>query len=173
MLDSRLLSQIRKSDGATCELILSWTPWQANILYIYSRGRTYPPSVASSRRRLGLKSASYTLFCPIGGQARVGWMKHDTPTSSKQPYKIPLKTQSFYMMGGTEMYVFHSILSCDINIHLFAQGRTNNLTHLSIADLCTSFYYGTERALGHLFPEVFGKEVPTPAVALVAAAVSA
>ena len=41
----------------------------------------------------------------------------------------------------------------------------------TIADLCMSFYYGTDGALGHLFPEAFGKEVPTPAVVLVLVAV--
>jgi len=98
-------------------------------------------------------------------------MKRDTLMSSKQPYEISSKTQTFYMMGRMKMYVFHSAPSYYINVCLFNQGRTNNFTHPAIADLCMSFYYGTDGALGHLFPEVFGKEVPTPAVVLVAAAV--
>jgi len=69
------------------------------------------------------------------------------------------------------MYVFHSAPSYYINVCLFNQGCTNNFTHLAIADLCMSFDYGTDRALGHLFTEVFSKEVPTPAVVLVAVVV--
>ena len=70
------------------------------------------------------------------------------------------------------MYVFCSALLYDINdVHIFNQGCTNNFTHPDIADLCISFYYSMDKALGHLFPEVFGKEVPTPAVVLVATAV--
>jgi hypothetical protein len=71
------------------------------------------------------------------------------------------------------MYVSRSALLYETNVHVFNQGHTNNLTHPAIADLCTSFYYSTDKALGHLFPEVFGKEVPTPVVVLVATAVRA
>jgi hypothetical protein len=74
-------------------------------------------------------------------------------------------------MGKTEMYVSHSTLLYDINVHIFNQGHTNNFTHPAIVDLCTLFYYSTDKALGHLFLEIFGKEVSTPAVVLVATAV--
>ena len=71
------------------------------------------------------------------------------------------------------MYVSRSTLLYETNVHVFNQGRTNNFTHPAIADLRKSFYYGMDKGLGHLFPEVFGKEVPTPAVVLVATAVRA
>ncbi|KAF7981978.1 hypothetical protein HWV62_30797 [Athelia sp. TMB] len=52
-----------------------------------------------------------------------------------------------------------------------ANGRTNNLTHPAVAELCTSFYYGTNSRIGHEYEELFGLEVPPLAVALVIAAI--
>ena len=50
------------------------------------------------------------------------------------------------------------------------QGQTGNLAHLGIEDLSKTFFFGSGK-LADIFPEVFEKEVPERAVALVATAV--
>ncbi|KAF7975803.1 hypothetical protein HWV62_8485 [Athelia sp. TMB] len=50
-------------------------------------------------------------------------------------------------------------------------GRTNNLTHPAIGEVCRIFFYGASNKLGHEFPDEFGSEVPDMAIALVITAI--
>jgi Domain of unknown function (DUF6532) len=54
---------------------------------------------------------------------------------------------------------------------LVIQGRPTNLAHAAIGELCIIFFYGPGR-LASRYPDIFDKEVPLGAVALVATAVS-
>ena len=47
----------------------------------------------------------------------------------------------------------------------------NNLAHPALSGLIIDFFYTGSNAMGSVFPEVFDKEVPCPAVALAATAV--
>jgi|ERR1700722_13077809 len=53
---------------------------------------------------------------------------------------------------------------------MFLQGRTNNLMHQAIAELCQSLFYGPLK-LASQFPGTFEHEVPVGAVVLVATVV--
>ncbi|KAF7975622.1 hypothetical protein HWV62_9215 [Athelia sp. TMB] len=50
-------------------------------------------------------------------------------------------------------------------------GRTNNLTHPAVGELCRIFFYGASNKLGHEFPDEFESEVPDMAIALVITAI--
>ncbi|KAF7982861.1 hypothetical protein HWV62_25082 [Athelia sp. TMB] len=50
-------------------------------------------------------------------------------------------------------------------------GKTNNLTHPAIGDICRTFFYGSSTRLGHEFPQEFSSEVPDMAIALVITAI--
>ena len=66
----------------------------------------------------------------------------------------------------------HQVLFLLVNArspHSQSKGRTNNLMHTAIAELCQSFY-GPGK-LASLFPDQFETEVPERLVALVATAV--
>ena len=55
---------------------------------------------------------------------------------------------------------------------LLFQGRTNNLAHPCLGEICINFFYTGKNALAHVFPEDFRKQIPDHALALVATAVS-
>lgn len=52
------------------------------------------------------------------------------------------------------------------------QGRTNNLAHIALEDLCKTYYYMGKNALARFFPDIFANSVPKGAVALAATIVS-
>ncbi|KIM73191.1 hypothetical protein PILCRDRAFT_15438 [Piloderma croceum F 1598] len=51
------------------------------------------------------------------------------------------------------------------------EGHTNNLTHPAVGELRRLFLYAANNRLGHLFPDVFGSEIPSMTVALVITAI--
>ncbi|KAG2139785.1 hypothetical protein DEU56DRAFT_912051 [Suillus clintonianus] len=53
------------------------------------------------------------------------------------------------------------------------QGRTNNLAHDALGELCTTVFYKGDNALVKVFPDVFAEAVPEGAVALAATALAA
>jgi len=52
------------------------------------------------------------------------------------------------------------------------QGRTDNLAHAALEDLCKTCYYHGKNALARCFPDRFAESVPMNAVALAATIVS-
>jgi hypothetical protein len=77
-----------------------------------------------------------------------------------------------FMHNGTDDEV-SMIVSATTVSHacIVIQGHTNNLTHPAVAELCRLFLYAADNRLGHLFPDVFGSEVPAMTVALIITAV--
>ena len=95
---------------------------------------------------------------------------HIKPTS-KRPSPTCLMEGSLCITGKIRTY--ESLYRCVPQlIRLQNQGRTNNLTHPAVGELCRIFFYGASNKLGHEFPDEFESEVPDMAVALVITAVS-
>ncbi|KAG1828940.1 hypothetical protein EV424DRAFT_1344478 [Suillus variegatus] len=53
------------------------------------------------------------------------------------------------------------------------QGRTNNLAHDALGELCSTIFYKGNNALAKAFPNVFAEAVPEGTVALAATALAA
>ncbi|KAG1858321.1 hypothetical protein C8R48DRAFT_674364 [Suillus tomentosus] len=53
------------------------------------------------------------------------------------------------------------------------QGRTNNLAHDALGELCSTIFYKGNNALAKVFPNVFAEAIPKGAIALAATALAA
>jgi hypothetical protein len=77
-----------------------------------------------------------------------------------------------FLRGGLDAQVRIKLLDDLLLTSTLVQGRTDNLAHAALEELCKTYYYLGKNALARSFPDIFANSIPKGAVALAGTVVS-